>query len=144
MSKPKKTKKIANAANLTRFRCQVTDAKKSLNIQVTEADAKDAVCRDHQRCVIARAILRRSKAKWVDVGASIVLIGKANGTASRYMLDPVARAQVRFFDETGAFAPCRVRLDSPPTTIKLGFRRGPKSRSGSRRRAAATRRVPTR
>lgn len=115
-----------NAAK--RFGCRITDAKDSLTVHVKPTDIKGAVCRDHQKCAIAKAIKRQrgSTAKWVDVGANVVLIGTGVRTAKRYYLSEPAKKQVRYFDENeGAFAPCSVALKPPPgcsRTRRAGWR----------------------
>ena len=112
-----------------RFGCRITDAKQDLKVHVKAEDIKGAVCRDHQKCAIARAILRQREgtAKWVDVGAAVALIGTSEKTAKRYKLSTEARKQVRYFDtHEGRFAPCSVKLKSPSETQKIGARAGVK------------------
>ncbi len=120
------------------------DAKSGLKIRVKPCDIRGAVCRDHQKCVVAKAILRQqgSTAKWVDVGQSVVLIGRSKKTADRYYLGGLAKEQIRFFDENeGRAAPCEVDLKSPlrhtdkhGSRRPLGSRKGEKSGSETRRR----------
>lgn len=98
------------------FRVNRRDAKRDLVIRVKPCDIRGAVCRDHQKCVVAKAILRQqgSTAKWVDVGNSVVLIGRSNKSADRYYLQGMAKQQIKFFDENeGLAAPCEVHLKSP-------------------------------
>lgn len=122
----------------------VKDSYTDLEVEVTPDDIRHAVCRDHQKCVIARAIMRETTAKWVDVGAGIVLIGIDNSHAKRYRLSVMAKEQVRFFDtHDGRAAPCKVQLLAPPPSIRLSFSAG-KKHSQKRQGRAVKRREPTR
>lgn len=128
----------------TRYNKVIKDGTDNLVIRVKPEDIQGAVCRDHQKCVIARAIMRQraSTAKWVDVGASVVLVGTGKNTGRRYFLNQQAREQVRFFDlNDGRAAPCNVGLDAPKRR-KLGERTG--QPSGSRIRRPGKRQQPTR
>lgn len=134
-----------------RFDCKITDAKEPLEIRIKPCDIKGAVCKDHQRCVVAKAIMRQRKstAKWVDVGAAVVLIGTGQKTAKRYVLSNMAKQQIRFFDTNdGRFAPCAVELKVPGSlgivhgTQALGARAGEKP--GGRKKKRKSPRKPTR
>lgn len=130
-----------------RFNCNVRDAKEPFKVHVKPEDIKGAVCRDHQRCAVARAIRRQRKsAEWVDVGAKVVVIGTGKKTAVRYVLPKAACDQVRYFDtHEGAFAPCTIKLTAPPEPLAAGARKGANARSGKRKtKATKTRQVPTR
>lgn len=130
-----------------RFECTIKDATEPLLTHVKPVDIKGAVCRDHQRCAIARAIKRqRSKsALWVDVGAKIVLIGTGKKTAIRYVLPESAANQVKYFDtHEGAMAPCSIELRPPKGSVTLGSRTGVKARSGKAPNRRKKRKVPTR
>lgn len=133
-----------------RFGCRIVDAEDELKIHVKPEDIKGAVCRDHQKCAIARAIMRQksSTAKWVDVGAAVVLVGTGAKRAKRYLLNGQAKEQVRYFDtHDGRFAPCVVELKCPTTgNRKLGERSGVKqgTPSSKRTKKAARRQQPTR
>lgn len=115
------------------------NATKDRIINITKNDACKAVLRDHHNCVIAKAIKRQTGAEWVDVGATTVLVKrKERARPYRYLLDSVAREQVRFFDTKGKFAPCKIILSAPP--VKHGSSRGSSGPSGkSNRRTLATR-----
>lgn len=126
----------------TRWGRPVTDAKAPISVRVIEKDIKGAVCRDHQRCVIANAIKRSKKCDFIDVGASTVIIGTQDGKATRFKLDALGRQVVRYFDlNEGRAAPTQIVLRPPSVHEKLGARKGEahgsKKRSG--RRAAPTR-----
>jgi hypothetical protein len=131
---------------ISRFDKQITDATDKIVIRVTPQDIKGAVCRDHQRCVIARAILRQrsSTAKWVDVGNVVVLIGTGKKTGKRYFLGNQAKKQVKFFDlNDGRAAPCAVTLNTPSPRKKIGAQ--PKGRaSGAKKSSGKRRSKPTR
>lgn len=121
-----------------RFGCHITDAKQDLKVHVKSEDIKGAICCDHQKCAIARAILRQREgtAKWVDVGASVALIGTGEKTAKRYKLSAEARKHVKYFDtHEGRFAPCSVNLKSPSETQKIGARIGVKQGTVSSKRS---------
>lgn len=115
-----------------RFECDIKDAVTPSVIHVKPEDIKGAVCGDRQRCAIARAIKRsRKSAKWVDVGAKIVLIGTSRRNAIRYVMPEATCNQVRYFDtHKGAFAPCAVKLVAPKGCLATGSRTGDKARSG--------------
>lgn len=132
-----------------RFGCKIVDAKQDLKVHVKPEDIKGAVCRDHQKCAIARAIMRQRSgtAKWVDVGAAVALIGTGEKTAKRYKLSGQAKQQVRYFDtHEGKFAPCLVKLKSPSETQKIGARTGVKQGtvSSKRKKKMIKRLEPTR
>ncbi len=101
---------------------RITDSHHKKLIHVAQKDMRGAVCRDHQKCVIARAIQRQTGAPWVDVGACTVLIGTSDKTGKRYHLTPEAKEQVAYFDEKNAFAPCVVRLRPFHGRNRLGSR----------------------
>lgn len=125
-----------------KYGSELRDSKKPLKITVRLSDTKGAVCSDHQNCVIAKAIMRQTKAKWVDVGAQVVLISMRGTIAHRYFLNKVAREQVQYFDtNNGAFAPCKLILNKPGRGRTLGSRSGTKARSGHH---GERRRNPTR
>src|SRR5690348_3110002 len=88
---------------------KVLDARKNQLLRVRAMDIHGAICRDHQACVLARTIKRQLKAKWVDVGASVILVKPPHGPIRRFMLGKLGREQVRFFDtHKGRYAPCDV------------------------------------
>lgn len=125
---------------------RITDAKHKTLVHVDVVDAKRAVCKDHQKCVIARAIQRELEAPWVDVGAMTVLVGTDEKHGKRYYLSQEARKQVAYFDNKGAFAPCTVRL-MPYHTYqgrKLGARTGEDVGKKKKTGPKLERRKPTR
>jgi hypothetical protein len=132
-------------STVTRYDRTIRDSDHGLVIHVKEQDIRGAVCRDHQKCVVARAIMRqqRSTTKWVDVGNAVVLIGSSPSTGRRYLLSSQAKKQIRFFDQNdGRFAPCKVELIAPSSgRRKLGARIGESSRGGH---GKSKRQVPTR
>lgn len=125
----------------TRYNKRIKDAKSDVVIHVKPQDIKGAICRDHQKCVVAKAIMRQRKATthWVDVGNAVVLIGTGMNTGRRYLLKGRAKEQIRFFDENdGRFAPCSVELMAPRhgtghLARRLGSRKGEASGGGHRR-----------
>ncbi len=97
----------------------IIDSRNNLRIVIKPCDIKGAVCRNHQKCVIAKALLRRKGVEWVDVGASSILVAKNSHVAKRYRLDGIAKEQVRYFDtHDGAFAPGVLTLSVYPLTHK--------------------------
>lgn len=125
MTKTSKTPKVFGGI-------QRVDSPRDLVVRVKAIDIRGAVCRDHQKCVVAKAILRQqgASAKWVDVGNSVVLIGRTRKRADRYFITGIAKEQVRFFDENeGRAAPCEVHLKSP---ISNKYRSGQARPLGSR------------
>ena len=143
-----KTKKEIIKVDATiRRGMKVKDSDTNLVIHVKPCDIRGAVCRDHQKCVIAKAIKRQRKvsAKWVDVGNSVVLIAGLNGSAKRYFLDTQAKKQVRYFDHNdGAFAPCAVKLVPPPESVRLGARAGQPRGTDPKKKKRAKSVMPTR
>lgn len=133
---------------ITRHNKVIRDATSDLLIRVKPGDIRGAMCRDHQKCVVAKAIMRQKKSttKWVDVGNRIVLVGTGKRTGLRYKLDNQSANQIRFFDENdGRFAPCTVLLSAPSKPggkyRSLGSRKGDGSSGGHSRKP---RREPTR
>lgn len=130
---------------ITRYSRRIKDATDDLVIRVKPEDIGGAICRDHQKCVVAKAIMRQRKstAKWVDVGNCVVIVGTSKSTGLRYVLSGQAKQQVRFFDDNdGRFAPCAVHLAAPKEGKRqLGERKGGKPGG---RNSKAKRRRPTR
>lgn len=118
---------------------KLIDAPKDRFVRVTAQDTKHAVCRDHQQCVIAKAIKRQFRCDAVNVGACVVTILKGS-RKTRFLLNRTAREQVRYFDEKGRFAPCVVPLTAPTPSMRVGQKRVSKGPGGHRR----TRKQPTR
>jgi len=103
-----------------RHKIKWADASQSRVIDIKTADGKEALCSDHQNCVIAKAIKRQLGATWVDVGARTVLIQpNAGQRIFRYKLKAKAQEQVKFFDTAGQFAPFFVELSAPPRSQTL-------------------------
>lgn len=119
----------------------IIDSTKPLALRVRPADIKGAVCRDHERCVIANAVRRSKRAPWVNVGADVVIVGVTDKTGVRYKLDSLGKEVVRHFDTTkGGAGPTRLVLQPPSACQRIGARRGEKPGSGKRsKRARPTR-----
>lgn len=102
------------------------DAKTDLRVPVDEQDMVGAVCRDHQKCVVGKAVKRKTKADWVDVDNYVVLVQfHGKNYASRYLLPPITQKQIRYFDDEkneGRFAPCEVLLKAPRHSARLTHR----------------------
>lgn len=134
-NKTNKTKETVKTQ--TRYNRIIKDAKNDLLIRVKPEDIRGAVCKDHAKCVVAKAITRQRKSsvKWVDVGNSVVLIGSSKTTGRRYHLPRQAQKQIRFFDENdGRFAPCAVQLKAPAVGNRaLGDREGEGHSGGHKR-----------
>ncbi len=122
---------------------RITDSTRKFVVHVTAQDTKGAVCKDHQKCVIAQAIMRKGAA-WVDVGACTVLVGTSPKTGKRYRLTSEAKEQVRYFDEKNAFAPCTVRLRPFTGRNQLGGRANENRKETRRKKSFKKRRQPTR
>ena len=124
---------------------EVRDSRHGLAVMVIPEDIAHAICKDHQRCVVARAIMRVTKALWVDVGAEIVLIGYHTRKCRRYRFGLPARRQVQYFDtHDGRFAPCTVQLLPPSHAKRLGMMSRGKVRATYNRGRLIKRRQPTR
>jgi hypothetical protein len=138
-----KPKWAAKCSAYLRRGIKVRDAKNEQRIRVRSLDIDGAICSDHQKCVIARAIKRQLHAEWVDVGAGVVLIKQPNKPVRRFLLDKLAREQVRYFDtHKGLYAPCDVFLVPPIGKHRLGNRHDKSARSGPSGRAKP--KAPTR
>lgn len=126
----------------SRWGRKIKDSSEPLSIRVRPIDIKNAVCRDHERCVIANAIKRSKKAPWVNVGADTVIIGDTEKTGRRFKLDSLGKEVVRYFDTSeGGAGPTQLILHAPATSQRIGARKGEKH--GSNRRSGR-RRKPTR
>ena len=124
----------------SRWGCKIRDAGSSIVIRVRPQDIKHAVCRDHERCVIANAIKRTKRAPWVDVGADTVVVGETSKTGTRFKLNALGKEVVRFFDTTeGGAGPTMILLRAPSPSERIGARRGESHgsnrRSGRRRKS---------
>jgi hypothetical protein len=125
-----------------RFGRKIKDSSAPLTIRVRPVDIKGAVCRDHERCVIANAIKRSKRAPWVDVGADTVIVGDTEKTGRRFKLDSLGKEVVRYFDTSeGGAGPTQLILRPPASSQRIGARHGEKH--GSNRRSGR-RRKPTR
>ncbi len=99
----------------------IKDATDPLAIHVKAPDIKGAVCKDHQKCVVANAIKRSLRAPWVDVGASQVIVGKTATKGVRYKLNSLGREIIRFFDENdGRAAPTMIELTPATQSQRIG------------------------
>lgn len=108
-----------------RFGREILDATKDLDVRVKPCDIKTAVCRDHQKCVLANAIKRITGASWCDVGPSTVFVGIGAKRGRRYKLNGLGRDVVRFFNENeGKAAPSSITLRAPRAARQLGARAG--------------------
>lgn len=116
-------------------RMKTMDADSHRVVTVKKQDLEGAICSDHQRCVIARAIKREFKAEFVDVGAETVFIKMPGHIMRRYKLTDMAREQVKYFDESGAFAPCYVELKPPATSDKHEVRAAETKKYRARKKA---------
>lgn len=126
----------------SRWGRKIKDSSAPLTIRVRPVDIRGAVCRDHERCVIANAIKRSKKAPWVNVGADTVIIGDTPKTGRRFKLDAMGREVVRYFDTSeGGAGPTKLTLHAPTTSQRIGERKG--EAHGSNRRSGK-RRKPTR
>lgn len=133
----------------TRYNKRIKDAKQDLTIHVKAQDIGGAICRDHQKCVVARAIMRQRglTTHWVDVGNTVVLIGTGKNTGRRYSVRGRAKEQIRFFDENdGRFAPCDVVLSAPGNKNHrpLGSRIGEYKNKPRAKKRGPNKRKPTR
>lgn len=131
-----------NRKSYSRWGRQITDAHSPLTIRVRTPDIESAVCRDHQKCVVANAIKRTRKASFVDVGVNTVIVGTGKGQGVRFKLDALGRQVVRYFDtHKGRAAPTNITLVPPAESQRIGARQG--ERHGTNRRSGK-RAKPTR
>ena len=119
----------------------VTDATGDLSLRITVADIDAAVCRSPHECVIAQAIMRQTRAPWVEVRNDVIYVGTSETEGVRYLHTTMSKEQVRYFDETGNFAPCPIELQAPKGKRAIGARAGEKCGSNKR---SGVRRLPTR
>lgn len=97
----------------------ITDANKTIQIEVVLADNKNAKVRNHQACAMAIACKRAMKADGVIVAMTkcYVIIGKK---ATRYALPESVSREVVSFDREAGFAPGVYQMRPPKPTDKLG------------------------
>lgn len=101
----------------------VTDAVKPIQIEVAQADSKNAKVRNHQACAMAVACKRAMKADGVIVALTkaYVIMGKR---AVRYQLPESVSREVISFDREAGFAPGTYQMSVPNPNAKLGAIRG--------------------
>ncbi len=124
-------------------RRMVRDAAEPMTVHVQAPDIKGAVCKDHQKRVVANAIKRAKRAPWVDVGAAQVLVGTSETEGVRYLLNSLGREVVKYFDlNEGRAAPTSLLLTPAPASQKIGQK--PYNRNPKKSRANKTRKPSTR
>lgn len=113
-----------------RFYPQVTsvkDAKRSLQINVSEADCRSPGVKKHKSCALAEACksMREIDGAIISISAAYLIKGD---TATRYKVPVSVSREIVAFDRSGGFEPGEYWLDKPQN--KLGSPEG----SGSRQR----------
>ena len=73
----------------------VTDATGDLSLRITVADIDAAVCRSPHECVIAQAIMRQTRAPWVEVRNDVIYVGTSETEGVRYLHTTMSKEQVR-------------------------------------------------
>jgi|SRR6267142_1268100 len=97
----------------------VTDAKKNVNIEVTNADDKAAAKKSHKTCAMAVACKRKFKLDGVVISVNRAYLVKGD-RAERFELPPSVSREVVSFDRGGGFEPGEYQLSKPGPSVKLG------------------------
>ena len=112
---------------------KVSDADKSIDIEVTEKDNRDSTPLDHAVCAFAVACKRTLKADGVLVGikTAYVIFGKQ---ALRYRLLESTSREIVSFDRHAGFVSGRYALRAPEPYAQLGYERTGRTRNTSGRK----------
>src|SRR6267142_2410552 len=97
----------------------VTDAKKNVNIEVTNADDKAAAKKSHKTCAMAVACKRKFKLDGVVISVNRAYLVKGD-RARRFVLPPSVEREVVSFDRGGGFEPGEYELSKVPKGSTLG------------------------
>ena len=108
----------------------VSDSKKTIQVEVIEADSKNAKVKNHQACAMAVACKRAMQADGVIVAMTkaYIIFGKK---AIRYALPESVSREVVSFDREAGFAPGIYQMRPPKPTDKLGAVRGGNHHTGT-------------
>lgn len=108
----------------------VTDAKKSLFLDVSKQDSASSNPKDHQNCALAKACKRTQQIDGVLVSLSTayVIVGKV---ATRYHIPQYAQREIVAFDRRVGFTPGTYEFTAPPKTDRLGKRDAKRKVGGS-------------
>ena len=98
----------------------VIDAKKSIEIEVTEQDTKHADHRNHTNCVMARACMKQEGTDAIVHVSRIYLKVKDKDLWIRYGVDGTLRTEIIAFDRGGYFAPGIYKLHKLQPCKRLG------------------------
>ena len=109
---------------------RVSDADSPLEVEVTRADSKSALVRNHNGCAMAVACKRLTKADGVIVSVTTAYIIKGTH-AFRYDLPESVSREVVSFDRDAGFAEGSYHLQPPSKANRLGAQDHGKSGGGS-------------
>lgn len=101
---------------------KVTDAPRSLIIDVTLGDTKSAAIKNHRACAAAVACKRQYHLDGVIVSRSMAYLIRGR-KATRYMVPSELVREVVAFDRGGKFEPGQYHLTRPAANIRLGRKR---------------------
>lgn len=107
----------------------ISDAKKNIEIEVTNADDKAAAKRSHKTCAMAVACKRKFKLDGVVISVNRAYLVKGT-KAERFELPPSVSREVVSFDRGGGFEPGEYQLTKPGPSNKLGTHKYKKTGSG--------------
>lgn len=113
---------------------RVRDARRPLDIEVTNSDIKHSTVKSHKSCAIAEACKRLEAIDGAVIAVRVAYL--VNGdTAVRYHMPENMTREIVAFDRSGAFQPGSYTLKRP--SIRLGDPRG----TGSNTRRPSGKRV---
>jgi hypothetical protein len=98
---------------------KVVDARKNLEIEVTESDCKYAQRKNAKDCAMARATKRQYDGAIISSSSAYVIKGD---TATRYKVPESLAREIVTFDRHNAFEPGDYHLKAPSPRERLGQR----------------------
>ena len=96
---------------------KVVDARKNLEIEVTESDCKYAQRKNAKDCAMARATKRQYDGAIISSSSAYVIKGD---TATRYKVPESLAREIVTFDRHNAFEPGDYHLKAPSVRERLG------------------------
>jgi len=107
----------------------VVDAKKNVDIEVTNADDRVAAKKSHKTCAMAVACKRKFKLDGVVISVNRAYLVKGK-KAERFELPPSVSREVVSFDRGGGFEPGEYQLSKVAPDKRLGKKHYAKTGNG--------------
>lgn len=111
----------------------VSDATRSLNIEVSPRDIKSSTARNHKVCAFAAACKRAKHLDGAIIAVKIAYMIK-DGKATRYSIPESLSREIVAFDRNGAFSAGGYRLDKPKRKLGDPTARGSENRKSKGRK----------